>query len=145
MRHLSYTASMLAEDVMSRTLVTVATQATLRDAVDLLRSHGVRHLPVLDGSTLAGIVTDRDVKRATPSVLSGIERDQYDHVLETIRVAQIMTREPVTVAPRTSLKAVVELLLQRRIGAVPVVEDGRLVGIVSERDVLRVAYSLLPD
>jgi len=130
---------------MSRTLVTLGADATLRDAVEILRAKGVRHLPVVQGSALLGMVTDRDVKRATPSVLSGINNDEYDRVLATTGVSQFMTRHPLTVGPKTGLKEVVEIFLERRIGALPVMEDGRLVGIVSESDILRVAYDLLPD
>jgi acetoin utilization protein AcuB len=136
---------MLVEDVMSRSLVTIAPEETLRTALDLLLSHRIRHLPVVDGSALVGIVTDRDVKRATPSVLSGIDRGEHDRVLATTKVAQIMTRDPTTVTPRTGLKAAVEIFLKRRVGALPVMEDGRLVGILSDTDIMHVALDLLSD
>jgi acetoin utilization protein AcuB len=136
---------MLVEDVMSRALVTIDPEETLRAAFDLLLKNRIRHLPVVDGSGLVGIVTDRDVKRATPSVLSGIDRGEYDHVLETTKVAQFMTRDPVTVTPKTGLKAAVEIFLKRRVGALPVVDDGRLVGILSDTDIMHVAFDLLPD
>jgi acetoin utilization protein AcuB len=136
---------MLVEDVMSRALVTIAPEETLRAALDLLLKNRIRHLPVVDDSALVGIVTDRDVKRATPSVLSGIDRGEYDRVLEATKVAQLMTRDPLTVTPKTRLKAAVEIFLKRRVGALPVVEDGRLVGILSDTDIIHVAFDLLPD
>ena len=136
---------MLVEDVMSRALVTIAPEETLRAAFDLLLKNRIRHLPVVGGSALVGIVTDRDVKRATPSVLTGIDRDEYDRVLATTKVAQFMTRDPVTVTPKTRLKAAVEIFLNRRVGALPVVDDGCLVGILSDTDIVRVAFDLLPD
>src|SRR5580765_4151934 len=117
---------MLVEDVMSRALVTIAPEDTLRAALDLLQRNRIRHLPVVDGSALVGIVTDRDVKRATPSVLSGIEREEHDRVLATTKVAQFMTRDPTTVTPKTGLKAAIEIFLKRRVGALPVIEEGRL-------------------
>jgi acetoin utilization protein AcuB len=138
------TIAMLVADVMTRDVMTLTPEQTLRDAIELLRSAQVRHLPVVDGRRLLGIVTDRDVKRATPSVLTGIAKDQYDNSLVTIKVAQLMTREPITVPGRSPLKSAVEILLQKRVGALPVVDDGQLVGILSESDVLRVAYDLLP-
>jgi acetoin utilization protein AcuB len=136
---------MFVEDVMSRSLVTIAPEDTLRAALDLLLKNRIRHLPVVDGAALVGIVTDRDVKRATPSVLSGIDRDEHDRVLASTKVAQFMTRDPVTVTPKTGLKAAVEIFLKRRVGALPVVEDGRLVGILSDTDIIQVAFNLLPD
>ncbi len=136
---------MFVEDVMSRSVVTLAPEDTLRDALNLLRSNRVRHLPVVDGSALVGIVPDRDVKRATPSVLSGVDRDEHDRVLATTKVAQFMTREPITVTPKSGLKAAVKIFLDRRVGALPVVEDGHLVGILSDIDILRAAHDLLPS
>jgi len=136
---------MLVAEVMTREIVTLTPEQTLRDAIELLRRVQIRHLPVVDGRRLLGIVTDRDVKRATPSVLSGIDKDAYDNSLITIKVGQLMTREPITVAGRSPLKGAVEILLQKRVGALPVVDDGQLVGILTNSDVLRVAYDLLPD
>src|SRR6185436_20495926 len=86
---------MVVEDVMTRDVVTLTPEHTLRDAIDLLRSKRIRHLPVVEAQRLVGIVTDRDVKRATPSVLAGWDRAQYDDMLLTIKVSQLMTREPI--------------------------------------------------
>ena len=128
---------------MSRSVVTLTPQETLRDAVNLLRTNRIRHLPVVDGSRLVGIVTDRDIKRATPSVLSGVGREEYDRVLATTKVERLMTREPITVTPKSRLKAAIEIFIERRVGALPVVEDGLLVGILTDVDILRVAHDLL--
>jgi acetoin utilization protein AcuB len=136
---------MRVEDVMTRDVVTLTPEETLRDAINLLRRKRIRHLPVVDGHKLLGIVTDRDVKRATPSVLAGVERDEYDNSLVAIKVAQLMTRDPITVSGRASLKSAVEIFINSRVGALPVVDDGRLIGILTDIDVLRVAYDLLPE
>jgi acetoin utilization protein AcuB len=132
-------------EVMSRTVVTLTPEQTLRDAVELLRSKHIRHLPVVEDSKLIGIVTDRDVKRATPSLLSGVDRDEYDRVLDETKIAQIMTREPMTVTPESGLKAAVKTFIDRKVGALPVVSGGRLVGIVTEIDLLRVFHDMLKD
>jgi acetoin utilization protein AcuB len=134
---------MFVEDVMTRSVVTLTPEETLRDAVSLLRTNRIRHLPVVDNSKVVGIVTDRDIKRATPSVLSGVDRDQYDRVLATTKVEQFMTREPRTVTPKTSLKAAVDIFLELKVGALPVVDDGHLVGILTQIDILRVTRDLL--
>ena len=130
-------------EVMSRTVVTLTPEQTLRDAVELLRSKHIRHLPVVEGSKLIGIVTDRDVKRATPSLLSGVDRDEYDRVLDETKIAQIMTREPMTVTPESELKAAVKVFIERKVGALPVVSGSQLVGIVTEIDLLRVFHDML--
>jgi acetoin utilization protein AcuB len=136
---------MLVEDVMTRDVVTLTPQQTLMDAINLLRRERIRHLPVVEGPELRGIVTDRDVKRATPSVLAGIGKDEYDNSLQTITVGQLMTRDPITVPRRSPLKSAVQIFINTRVGALPVVDDGRLVGILTDIDVLRVAHDLLPD
>jgi CBS domain-containing protein len=132
-------------EVMSRTVVTLTPEQTLRDAVELLRSKHIRHLPVVEDSKLIGIVTDRDVKRATPSLLSGVDRDEYDRVLDETKIAQIMTREPMTVTPESELKAAVKVFIERKVGALPVVSGSKLVGIVTEIDLLKVFHGMLKD
>src|SRR6202165_80662 len=130
-------------EVMSRSVVTLTPEQTLRDAVELLRSKHIRHLPVVEDSKLIGIVTDRDVKRATPSLLSGVDREEYDRVLDETKIGQIMTREPTTITPETALKAAVKIFIDHKVGALPVVSDGLLVGIITEIDLLRVFHGML--
>jgi acetoin utilization protein AcuB len=137
--------TMLVQEVMSRTLVTLSSEQTLRDAMNLFRSNRIRHLPVVADGKLIGIVTDRDVKRATPSLLSGVTSDEFDHVLDTTAVAQVMTRDPITASPDDPLKSVVKIFLERKVGALPVVSEGVLAGILTEIDLLRVLHELLPD
>jgi len=132
-------------DVMTRNVMTLKPEQTLRDAVELLRSKHIRHLPVVEDSKLIGIVTDRDVKRATPSLLSGVDRDEYDRVLDETKIAQIMTREPMTVTPESGLKAAVKIFIDRKVGALPVVSGSQLVGIITEIDLLRVFHGMLKD
>jgi acetoin utilization protein AcuB len=136
---------MLVQDAMTSTVVTLSPGDTLLDAISLLRSKRIRHLPIVEESRLVGIVTDRDVKRATPSVLSGVGKDEYDAALLTIKVAQFMTREPITVTPNSALRDAVGILIEKRVGALPVVDNGRLAGILTEIDILRIAHDLLND
>ena len=137
---------MVIEDVMSRSVVTLKPEQTLRDAIDLLRSKHIRHLPVVEGGKLVGIVSDRDVKRTTPSLVGGIERDEYDEALDATKVSRFMTRDPITVSPRTGLKAAVAIFIERKVGALPVIgPDGALAGIVTEIDLLRVLHGMLAD
>ena len=136
---------MLVQDAMTSTVVTASPEQTLRDAIELLRRQRIRHLPVTDNQQLVGIVTDRDVKRATPSVLTGVGKEAYDAALVAIKIGQFMTRDPITISRRSPLKRAVEIFINTRVGALPVVENGQLVGILSDVDILRVAYNLLPE
>src|SRR5215510_9262868 len=136
---------MLVEEVMTDSVVTLALEETLEDAIELMRSKRIRHLPVVEAKALVGIVTDRDVKKATPSVVSGVAKEDYDNALVTIKVSQFMTREPITVTRKSGLKAAVDIFIKKKVGALPVVDNGTLVGILTEIDILRVAYDLLSD
>lgn len=130
---------------MSREVVTLSLADRLRDAIDLFYSRRIRHIPVVDGEVLVGIVTDRDVKRATPSLFTGIDRQEYDRILEVTSIEQVMTREPHTVTSSSGVKPTLRVMLEHRYGALPVVDEGRIVGIVTETDFLRAYFESLPD
>lgn len=130
---------------MKTELVTLAPEAPLRDAVTMELQRKIRHIPVVDASgKLVGIVTDRDIKRALPSPLTGsLAREEYDSVLDETTLAKVMTRDPQTVSPDTTLADAVQLLFEKKIGGLPVVENGKLVGIFTQTDALALCLELL--
>ncbi|HKB79141.1 MAG TPA: CBS domain-containing protein [Thermoanaerobaculia bacterium] len=136
---------MLVRDVMVESVLTVTPEQTLRDALELLQSKRIRQVPVLEDGRLVGIITDRDIKRATPSILSHIDRAEYDGVLDQTLVRQLMTREPMTITPDAPLKSAVKIFISRKVGALPVLEDGVLVGLITQADALRVLYDMLEE
>jgi CBS domain-containing protein len=124
---------------MTTDLETLNQESVLRDAVEMAMVRKIRHLPVLDGdSRLVGIVTDRDIKRALPSPLEGTAPDDYETFLTNTKVTQVMTREPFTVEPDTPLYQAVQLMVEKKVGGLPVVSQGRLVGIFTQTDALKV-------
>ena len=125
--------------------MTLTEGQSLREAIVLMQRHHIRHIPVVEGERVIGLVTDRDVKRATPSLLSGVDQEQFDEVLSRTRIAQVMTRDPFTVTPSTSLKDAVKVVIQRKFGALPVVEGEKLVGIITATDLLRAFYEMLEE
>ncbi len=131
------------QEFMTREPVVLGPEARLRDAVELVMVRRIRHIPIVGSdSELIGIVTDRDVKRSLPSPLSAIAAEEYELILET-PVSRVMTREPHTVTPDTTLAQAVEKMLAVKVGGLPVVQDGRLLGIFTERDALRGYLRLL--
>ena len=100
---------------------------------------------MVHGTRVVGIVTDRDLKRATPSLLSGVRQEDFDRVLDETPVTKVMTRDPATTTPGTSVKEVARFLVDKRYGALPVMEEGRLVGIITNVDLIRTLHGLLPD
>jgi acetoin utilization protein AcuB len=123
--------------------VTVDENDSMGEALMLMRRHQIRHLPVVNGNNLVGIVTDRDLRRASPSLLSGIAEDQYQEVLDSTQVAKIMTREPFTVRLDTDVEEAVRLLVDKKISSLPVVKGPELVGIFTEVDALRMLLEVL--
>lgn len=128
---------MLVQDVMQTKLFTVTPETTLPEAVRLTGQRGVRHLPVLDGDRLIGILSDRDLKRAMASPATSLEAHELRYLLDQLRVEEIMTRVVITIGPMFPIEAAARLMVQEKIGALPVTEGERLVGLVTETDVLR--------
>lgn len=128
---------MLVRDVMQTDLVTIGPDTTLPEAVRLAARRGIRHLPVLEYGQLVGIVSDRDLKRAMASNATSLEKHELGYLLDRLRVGEIMTRAVMTIAAMFPVEEAARLMVQERIGALPVTEGGRLVGLVSETDVLR--------
>ena len=130
---------------MTRSVITLDEGRSLREAIALMQRHRIRHVPIVSGEAILGILTDRDVKRATPSLLSGVSQEEFDRVLNETTVGQAMTRSPFTITPSTGLRDAVKVILDRRFSALPVVEDGRLVGILTVTDLLRTLHEMLED
>lgn len=122
---------------MKKDLVQVKPSDSVRAAWGLLREHRIRHLPVVDQGKLVGIVTDRDIRLVFPSALTSGAGDQDPHdALEKVAVQDIMTKQVITVAPETSIADAARLILERRIGGLPVIQGNRLAGIITKTDIL---------
>jgi len=124
---------------MKTDLVQVSPSDSVRAAWALLREHRSWHLPVVEDDKLVGIITDTDVRLVFPSALTSGQREQDPHdALEKVMVREIMTKQVITVAPDTSIADAARIILERRIGGLPVVQGSRLVGIITKTDILAV-------
>jgi len=123
-------------DLMTADPTTLKRNDKLTLADDIMRLGRVRHLPVVDddGEALAGIVTQRDLFRDALAQALGYGRHAQRKILDTLSVKDVMNTDVVTTTPDTSLVEAAKLLTQRKIGCLPVVENGRLVGILTEGD-----------
>ena len=123
---------------MARNVVTIGPDEPLSKAVVLAETRKIRKLPVIEGiDRLVGIITDRDLKRAQPSPWLAHDPSRDKEILDRIPVSKAMTASVLTIHPDAPLTDAIRLLVEHRIGALPVVEEGCLVGILSETDVLR--------
>ena len=131
-------------DCMTRNPKVVRSSGTIAEAMELMREHQFRHLPVVDVDDplrLVGILSERDIHRAAPSrFLVPGPRDVED--FRNHSVWQIMVRHPVTVRPDDPITWAMMLFVEKKFGALPVVDDARLVGILSQIDALRVLLPL---
>jgi acetoin utilization protein AcuB len=134
---------MLVQDVMQTKLFTVTPETTLPEALRLTGQRGVRHLPVLDGDRLVGIVSDRDLKRVMASPATSLEAHELRYLLDHLRVEEIMTRTVITIGPTFPIEDAARQMVMEKIGALPVTDGGRLVGLVTETDVLRLFVQAL--
>ncbi|MGH9863073.1 MAG: CBS domain-containing protein [Candidatus Acidiferrales bacterium] len=136
----------LVREIMTTEVATLDYDAKLLDAALQMRSSGFRHLPVIKDGRLAGVISDRDVHRASPSIFSDITPEEYNRLFETTPIAKVMAREPTTVSPDTPVREVVQLMHENKVGSVPVVDgEKHLVGIVTTTDLLRVLNDLLTE
>lgn len=133
---------MQVSELMTPNPKTLDVTATVRDAIVLLNDLDVRHLPVMDGSDLVGIISDRDVKAALGA--DGQDAEALANELDA-SVGHLMSADVLTVGPEDDVGEAIDLMLENRLGSLPVVTDDpqELVGIVSYVDILRAARSLL--
>jgi len=128
---------MIVERRMRRDIVWVDEEDSMKKAIDLLKEKGIRHLPVLrNGEKLTGIVSDRDVKAASPSTATSLEVREIYHLLDQVKIKEIMTKKPYTVSPTTPVEEAALIMREKKIGALPVMEKGNLAGIITETDIL---------
>jgi len=134
---------MKVRDLMEQTIKTLQSTDDLTLAEDIMRLDRIRHLPVLSGERLAGILTQRDLFRAAISSVLRIRPSIEREWLLKIPVWEIMTSPVVTTSPDTTIRAALEIMLQRRIGCLPVVDGERLVGLLTETTCMKYLAHLL--
>ena len=131
-------------DIMETKLVTISASERLSMVEDIMRLGRVRHMPVVQGGKLVGVVSERDLLRASLSVLSehrDAERRMFLHVVE---ISRVMSSPPIVVAPDATIREAALLMADRKIGCLPVVAGDELLGMVTETDVLRWVAGVSP-
>jgi CBS domain-containing protein len=121
---------------------TLEPEDSLMQALETMRLRGVRRIPIVLAGMLVGLLVEGDLKRAEPSTLSQSQED-FQRVMEGTTISRIMIQDPVTVTAATPLLEAARTLHDTKYGSLPVVEDGRVVGILTDNDMLRALIEVL--
>ncbi len=134
---------MLVKNWMSRPAITVDIDDSMQNAIRLMKQHRIRLLPVMKKGKLVGIVSDRDLKRASASDATTLEVHELLYLLSQLKLKNIMTKNPITVPEDYTVEETAEVLLVKKISGAPVVDKtGKVVGIITQSDLFRVLISL---
>ena len=128
---------MRVRDIMTRSLITAPSSMSIVEARALMDGRRVRHLLVVDDDVLVGIVTDRDIRLNMPSPATSLSVWELNYLVARVRLADVMTKAVITVDRDRDAREVARILVTHKIGALPVVDHGRPIGIVTETDFLR--------
>ncbi len=134
---------MLVKKWMSKIVITIDVNDSLQDAMELLKEHNIRMLPVLKKDKLVGIVTDRDLKKASASDASTLEIHELLYLLSKIKIKEIMTQNPITVPFDYTVEEAATILLKEKISGAPVVDkSGQVIGTITQTDLFKVLISI---
>lgn len=128
---------------MTREVVTIEREASLRRARRIMDNTQIRHLPVVDRDRLIGLITDRDIRAAAPSSAADIAAADREEFLDQVKVGHVMSKKVFTATSETTIEEAALLMRQHKIGCLPVLEGSRLVGIITETDIFRVFMQVL--
>jgi acetoin utilization protein AcuB len=134
---------MLVRNWMNPTVISTEAQASMEEALHLMKENQIKTLPVFDRETLVGVLTDRDLKRASASDATLLEVHELLHLLSRIKVRDIMSRNPITIPDTYTVEEAAEVLRDHHISGAPVMDaKGRMVGMISQNDLFNALMSL---
>lgn len=128
---------MLVGERMSHPVIYIAPDVTIHDALDLMRREHIRRLPVIKHGHLVGIVSEKDLLNASPSDVTSLSIWEMNYLLSKITVDEVMTRRVFTVDEQTTIEEAARMLIDNRIGGLPVMRDYHLVGMITETDLFK--------
>ena len=123
--------------MMTKNPITVDSETLVVDAQKIMKENNIRRLPVVDKGKLLGMVTKHDLLEASPSQATSLSVHELNYLLSKMKVKEIMKKNPVTLTPDTPFEEALKIGQEKKIGSFPVVENGKLVGIATESDIVR--------
>jgi CBS domain-containing protein len=127
----------LVRDLMQEKIVTIGASDRLSTVEDIMTLGRVRHMPVVQGGRLVGVVSERDLLRASLSNLTGFDSEERRAFLNGVEIARVMSAPPIVIDADASVEEAARMMAERRIGCLPVMERQDLVGLLTEADLLR--------
>ncbi|RMG74497.1 MAG: CBS domain-containing protein [Nitrospirae bacterium] len=133
---------MFVKDWMTKKVFTVSPDDSVSVAAKILREKSIKHLPVVKNGKIKGILSDRDIKEYIPSKATSLDVYELHYLLAKTKVKEIMKKKVVTTTPDTPIEEAALLMLEQNIGSLPVISNGEVVGIISDRDIFRVIVDI---
>lgn len=134
---------MLVKNWMSKKVITIDVDDSMQHAISLMKENSIRLLPVLKKGTLVGVVTDRDLKRASPSDATTLDVHELLYLIAKVKIKDIMNKDPITVPDDFTVEETAEVLMKNKLSGVPVVSDkGQVVGVITQHDLFKVMMAL---
>ena len=130
---------MLVGNWMTKDVISVDVNDSMQDAARLIRKHKIKRLPVMENGKLVGIITDRDLKRASASDVTTLEIHELLFLISEIKIGDIMTKDPITIPLDYTIDEAAQILLEHKLSGAPVVDDeGQVAGVITQTDIFRV-------
>lgn len=134
---------MLVKKWMTKEVITVNADDSMQHAIHILKEHKLRLLPVMDKGELVGIISDGDLKKASPSDATSLDIHELIYLTSKIKIKDLMKKNPFRISPDTSAEEAAAIMLEKRISGLPVTDAcGKLVGIITKSDIFRLLISL---
>jgi len=134
---------MLIGERMSKPVITIPPDMPISDALNLMKKEQIRRVPVVKNGKLAGIVSDKDLLNASPSPVTTLSIWEMNYLLSKITVSEVMSKNVMTVTEDTPIEQAARIMADNKIGGLPVMRDGNVIGIITETDLFKVFLELL--
>ncbi|HLC26190.1 MAG TPA: CBS domain-containing protein [bacterium] len=134
---------MRVSERMTKNIITVTPETTLSEALRIVHEKKIRHLPVVAEGRLVGIVTDRDLKKVSASEATTLSVWELNYLLDRVKIKDFMIRDVISISPELPIDEAAELMIAHRIGSLPVVEDGKVVGILTETNMVETLVAIM--
>lgn len=134
---------MLVGERMTHPVITVGADVPVMDALEMLRREHIRRAPVVENGKLVGIVSENDLRNASPGQATTLSVWEINYLVSKITVRKVMTRDVVTTIEDTPIEEAARIMADHKVGGLPVLRDGKVVGIITETDIFKVMLEML--